>query len=393
MLVYESMSGQSNISAAIIGAGFMGPTHIEALRRLGIPILGVADRSPEEAEKSAARLGLPKGYATVDDLLADPNVTSVHITTPNSLHYSQVCKAIEAGKHVLCEKPLAMTSTESADLVQRAAKSGLVCGVNYNIRFYPMAIEARQRVRSGELGRIFGVRGAYVQDWLLYDTDYNWRVLSAEGGTLRAVADIGTHWLDLVHSITGLEITEVCAELNIVHKNRRRPSGEVQTFTGKEQQIDESALQSIPIETEDQAAILFRFSNGAIGTLWVSQTTAGRKNTLQLEISAQEGAVSWDSEAHPNTLWIGSRKQPNMALAKDPSLLSDAARSFTGYPGGHQEGFPDTFKMCFKSFYDTIRGNQPLNPFASFEDGHRELLLCDAIMKSAQQGGWVKVGA
>lgn len=369
----------------------MGGAHAEALRRLGVDIKGIADATPELSQKAASRYNLPHGYESYEALLADPAVHAVHVTTPNKLHYPQVAQAIAAGKHVLCEKPLAMTSAESADLVAQAANTNLVCGVNYNMRFYPLAIEARQRVRTGAVGRVFGVRGAYVQDWLLYDTDYNWRVLSDEGGSLRAVADIGTHWLDLAQAVTGLEVTAVCAELGIVHPVRKRPTGEVETFTGKESS-PEKQLVPIDIDTEDQAAILLRFDNGAIGSLWVSQTTAGRKNTLQIEVSGQDAALAWDSEESPNSLWIGSRLAPNAQLAKDPSLLTPESRANSGYPGGHQEGYPDTFKNCFRAFYQTIAGETPSAPFATFADGHRELLLCEAIQKSAREGGWVDVG-
>ena len=257
-----------------------------------------------------------------------------------------------AGKHVMCEKPLAMNSRESAELVALAAKTKLAAGVNYNIRYYPLCLQMREMVRSGELGSVFSVCGSYVQDWLLYPTDYNWRVLAEEGGELRAVADIGTHWLDLVHSITGLEVESVCADLATVHPVRQRPKGEVETFSGKTGKP--IATEPVEIKTEDSGCILLQFAGGGRGCLWVSQVTAGRKNCLRLELAGSGGAVAWNSE-QPNELWIGHRERANELLIRDPALVAGAVRPYISFPGGHNEGFPDTFKQCFRAFYGYIR--------------------------------------
>ncbi len=377
--------------AAVVGIGFIGPVHVEALRRLGIPVLGVCGVTPEEARGAAERLGLPKGYASLEEVLADPEVDAVHLAVPNVLHYEMAKKAIAAGKHVLCEKPLAMTAKESAELVELAEASGLVCAVSYNIRFYPLNLEARTRIARGDLGSIHAVNGSYVQDWLLYDTDYNWRVLAEQGGALRAVADIGTHWLDLVCSITGLEVESVFADLHTVHKTRKRPLGEVETFSGKTGGAP-PATEEIPITTEDWAAILLRFANGARGSFHVSQVTAGRKNRLCYEISGANGAFAWDSQS-PNELWIGSRNEANQSLLRDPGLLSDAVRPFANYPGGHNEGFPDAFKQLFRAFYAAVaEGKPPAKPnYPTFADGHREVAFCDAVIESAAQERWIKL--
>jgi predicted dehydrogenase len=299
--------------------------------------------------------------------------------------------ALEAGKHVLCEKPLAMNSKETAELVALAGKHAKqAAGVNYNIRFYPLALEARERVRGGQLGRVLHVTGSYVQDWLLLDTDYNWRVLAAEGGELRAVADIGTHWLDLVHAITGLEVEAVCADLLTVHPVRRRPKGEVETFSGKLGK--EADLEPVSIATEDYGAILLRFKGGARGSLVVSQVTAGRKNSLRFEMAAEKGALAWNSES-PDEIWIGRRGGPNEQLLRDPSILSGPARAAVGVPGGHAEGYADTFKQHFRAFYGYVaKGDfSAPAPFATFLDGHREVVLCEAVLESHRKGGWVRV--
>ena len=381
-----------DIGVAVIGAGFIGPVHVEALKRVGVTITGILGVDDAESNRAAASLELPRAYPSLDAILQDDRVQAVHITTPNRYHFAMASAALQAGKHVMCEKPLAMNSQESAELVKLARRSKRAAGVNYNIRFYPLCLEARDRVRRGDVGDVYSVCGSYVQDWLLLPTDYNWRVLAKEGGQLRAIADIGTHWLDLMHAITGLEVEAVCADLKTVHPVRQRPKGEVQTFKGKEEKV--AATEPVKINTEDFGAVLLRFKGGARGLLWVSQVTAGRKNCLRFEIGGAKTAVAWDSE-EPNTLWIGHRGRPNESLIRDPALVSDAARQFINYPGGHAEGFPDTFKQCFKAFYGYIADGDfsAPPPFATFADGHREIALCEAILASHRQQQWVAVGS
>ena len=380
----------SDIGVAVVGAGFIGPVHVEALRRLGLPVRGILGCDQAESQRAAKSLGLPKAYTSLDEVLADPGVQSVHLAVPNVLHYEFAKRAVAAGKHVMCEKPLAMNAAESAELVELAKGKRLAAGVCYNIRFYPLNLEARERIARGDLGRIFSVNGSYVQDWLLHETDYNWRVLADQGGQLRAVADIGTHWMDLVGSITGLEIEAVLADLSTVHPIRKRPKGEVETFSGKLGGPRET--EPVAITTEDYGCILFRFQGGARGSLWVSQVTAGRKNCIRYEIAGSHSALAWDSQS-PNELWIGHRDQPNESLIRDPALVGPLARGFINYPGGHNEGFPDAFKQCFRSFYNYIAANdyskEPL--FPTFAQGHREVVLCDAILTSHRQQGWVNV--
>ena len=380
----------SRIGVAVVGAGFMGGVHAEALRRAGCEIVGVLGVSEAETTKFAGTVGA-KGYASFGDLLADPAVQSVHVATPNKLHFEMAKAVLEAGKHVLVEKPLAMSAKQTAELVALAAKrKGQAAAVNYNLRFYPLNIEARERVRSGAFGKVHHAVGSYVQDWLLLDTDYNWRVLAGEGGELRAVADIGTHWLDLVHSITGLEAEAVCSDLMTVHPVRRRPKGEVETYSGK--LAKEEDLEPVAVTTEDYGSILIRFKGGARGTLVVSQVTAGRKNCLRYEIAGEKGALYWNSE-NPEELWLGRRSGPNEILMRDPSLLSGPARAAVGVPGGHAEGYADTFKQHFRAFYGYIaKGDfSAPAPFATFADGHREVVLCEAVLESHRKGGWVTI--
>jgi predicted dehydrogenase len=378
------------ITAAIAGTGFIGPVHVEALRRLAVPIAGVLGSTPEKSERARAELGLPRAYRDYDDLLADPAVNVVHLAVPNVLHYDFACRALAAGKHVLCEKPLAMDAKQSADLVARAAASGLQAGVCYNIRYYPLNLHARALLRSGQLGRVLAVHGSYTQDWLLKADDYNWRVLAEHGGELRAVADIGTHWLDLVSAMTGLEVERVFADLSTVHPVRQRPRGEIATFSGgKDAPVEREA---VTITTEDCGNVLLRFAGGAQGSVFVSQVSAGRKNCLRYEIACEHGNIAWNSEA-PESLWIGRRDGPSEQLTRDPGLLATSAAVFANYPGGHVEGFPDTFKQCFRTFYAAVSGEEPGDGpgYPTFTDGHQEVALCEAILASHRCGAWTNV--
>lgn len=378
------------IRAAVIGTGFIGPVHVEALRRLGVEVVGVAGSSPERARPKAEALHIPKVYADWPDLVADPEVNVVHITTPNHLHYPQARAAIEAGKHVVCEKPLAMNSQESAELLRLATEAGIVHAVNHNIRFYPICQEAHARTARGDLGDVYIIRGSYLQDWLFYDTDWNWRLEPDLGGSLRVVADIGTHWLDLTSFITGLRVQAVLADFCTFIPVRKKPAKPMDTFSGKELRPED--YMERPIQTEDYATVLLAYEGGARGVMTVSQVSAGRKNRLAFEIDGSKSALAWDSE-RPNELWIGRRDGPNQVLMKDPSLLTPPAKEFTGCPGGHNEGFPDTFKQLYKAVYRYIRaGNLDVPPdFPTFADGHEEILLCEAIERSAQEHKWVEV--
>ncbi len=378
------------IKVGIVGTGFIGPAHLEGLRRNNIKVVGLAEATPELAQKKAAELGIEKAYPSMEALLADPEINAVHLATPNHLHYPHAKAALLAGKHVICEKPLAMNTTESAELVRLAAELHLVNAINFNLRFYPISQHARSLVQSGELGEVFIMQGSYLQDWLHLPTDWNWRLEPGLGGTLRAVADIGSHWLDLTTFITGLRVESVMADFKTFHPIRKKPAKPVETFTGK--LLTAADYIDQPIKTEDYASILLRYVSGAHGVLTVSQVSAGRKNRLYYEIDGSKSAISFDSERN-NELWIGHRDRPNEILLKDPSLLSPEARSVTSYPGGHNEGFPDTFKQFSAKVYAYIRkGDFTAAPdFPTFADGHYELQLCEAIEASAKENRWVNV--
>ena len=378
----------AGLRAAIIGTGFIGPVHLEALRRLGIPVAGILGSTPDKSIAAAEALGLPHGYADLAQLLADETVDVVHITSPNRLHHPQAAAALAAGRHVMCEKPLAMTSAESADLVARAAAAGVHAGVCYNVRYYPHCLEAAAMVRDGLIGEVRAVIGAVQQDWLLRQTDYNWRVLAEQGGELRAVADIGTHWMDLVTTIVGQRIAAVLADLRTVHPVRQRPVGEVQTFS----QEQAAETEPVSITTDDCGSVLLRFETGIPGNLWVSQVTPGRKYQVRFEIIGSEQTIAWQSE-RPDELWLGSREEGNRLLMRDPGAMGERAAHLSDYPAGHAEGYPDSFKQLFREFYESIAAGLAPDQvqYPTFVDGHSEIVIVDAALKSREAGGWIGV--
>lgn len=378
------------IRVGVIGAGFIGPAHIESLRRLGyVEVVALATSSRESAERKAAALFVPRAYGDYRELVQDPEVDVVQIAASNVHHYPAARAALEAGKHVVCDKPLAMTSAESAELVRLAERSGLVNAVTFNVRFYPVLQHARALIRRGELGPVYLVHGGYWQDWLLLDTDYNWRVEVSQGGAARAIGDIGSHWLDLAQFLTDLPVRGVLADLTTFLPVRRKPARPLETFTTADVE-----RVSVRVETEDAASVLLRLGDAARGVMTVSQVSAGRKNRLVIEVNGARGSVAWDGE-RPNELWTGHRDQPNEVLIKDPALLAEEARSYARYPGGHAEGFADSHTACNRAIYEYIRaggrrsGRAP--DFATFADGHRENVLAERILVSHRERRWVEV--
>ena len=378
----------SEIGAAVIGSGFIGTVHIEALRRLGVQVHGLLGSTPERGAASADRLGVPHAYASLDDLLADERVEVVHVTSPNHLHVPHVTAILDAGRHVVCEKPLALTSTDSSELVRLAAASRRVTAVNFNIRFYALNQHVSEIVRRGDIGDVRLVSGHYFQDWLLLETDWNWRLEPDLGGMLRAVGDIGSHWLDLVSFMTGLRVTEVMADLTTFIPMRHQPSGPVETFSTERS----AATVAREIGTEDVATILLRFENGARGTVAISQLSPGRKNSLEYQIDGSRSAVAWDSE-QPDQLWIGHREAANQILLRNPALLGELGQAAATLPGGHVEGFADTFRALFRAVYTDVAAGGPADrpAYPTFADGHDEMLVGDAVARSARDGRWTAV--
>jgi predicted dehydrogenase len=376
------MRDTRELRAGVVGTGFIGVVHVDALRRLGVEVTGVVGSTPERARAK----GIAPVYESYEALLADDHVDVVHLTTPNHLHYPQVKEALAAGKHVVCEKPLALTAAESGELLELAERSGLVHCTNFNIRFYPMVQEVRARVRDGTIGQIYNVHGGYLQDWLLLDTDWNWRLEPDKGGELRAIGDIGSHWLDLVQFTTGLEIEAVFADLATAIAVRRRPAGEVETYAavGDVERVD------APMSTEDFAHVLLRFRGGARGSAVVSQVSAGRKNSLRFEIDGSAGSLAWDAEDNER-LWRGRRGAPNEVLHRDPALLSPEAAALTHLPAAHGEGFADTFRELYRAVYRSVAAGEPGDDYPTFRAGHVENVLAEAVARSSREQRWVEV--
>ena len=378
----------SEIGAAVVGTGFIGVVHVEALRRLGVQLHGVVGSSHDRAAARSRELGLPAAYESFQAMLDDRRVEVVHITSPNHLHHEQTKAALQAGKHVVCEKPLAMTSQQSAELVQLAEATGRVHAVNFNIRFYPVLQHVRGLIEENGLGAVRLVSGHYLQDWLLLDTDWNWRLEPELGGDLRAVSDIGSHWMDLTTFLTGQRIASVMADLTTFIKTRHQPAGPVETFA-----TDRSARTvAREIHTEDCATILLRYEGGARGALTVSQVSAGRKNSLVFEIDGAENAAGWSSE-RPEELWIGHRGRANELILRDPAIMNEKGRKASYLPGGHAEGFDDTFKALYAAVYGAVAVGKPAISagYPTFADGHDEMLVCEAVARSAREGRWVDV--
>ncbi len=378
------------LNVGVIGTGFIGPAHIEALRRTGLAdVVALADINADVAKAKAEELSVPQSYGDYKALLAEPDIDIVHICTPNNLHFSMSKEAMEAGKHVVCEKPLAMDSAEAEELIRVAKATGVVNAIHFNIRFYPVIHHVKAMIESGELGEILAVNGSYQQDWLFYETDYNWRLEPEYSGDSRAIADIGSHWLDSVEFMTGLKVEKVCADFATFHPIRKKPLKPLETYSGKLLTPEDYA--DVPIGTEDYATVLLRFEGKAHGSLTVNQVAAGRKNRCYFEIYGSKKSAIIDTE-RCNEVWIGRRDGNNELLLRDPSLLQPSARAIASFPGGHNEGFPDTSKQLFKKLYSYIlNGRSGAVEYPTFEAGARELVLCERIVDSARKDSWVEI--
>ncbi|ANE74376.1 Gfo/Idh/MocA family protein [Dickeya solani] len=382
------------INVGIIGSGFIGPAHIDAIRRLGfVNVVALCDSTLALAQEKARQLAIPHAYGDVDALLNHPGLDVVHNCTPNYLHAAINRKVMLAGKHIFSEKPLCMTSEEARELVALAQEKGIVHGVSFVYRHFAMVQQAASMIRRETLGRLFAVHGGYLQDWMLYETDYNWRVDAAKGGLSRTVADIGSHWCDTIQFVTGRKIVEVMADLATVYPTRKASRHAAATFGGPDAATE---YEDKPVTTEDFAAILLRFDDDSRGSLTVSQVSAGRKNRLHFEINGGRASLAWDQEL-PQNLWIGQRDRPNQLLCDDPTLMNADVSSQAHFPGGHIEGWPDAFKNMMLRFYSYIReGKQPqVDPcdFATFHDGATIMFIIDAIVRSHREQRWIAIPA
>ncbi len=379
------------IRTAVIGAGFMGKVHAEMIRRLGVvELAAVAGVSDAEAKSFGESVGVENVTSNYKTILADKSIDAVHVCTPNNLHYPISLEALKAGKAVLCEKPLTMNVAEAKKLVDLAKKTGLPNCVNHNLRYYPVLQHLRQIIANGELGEILMVHGRYSQDWLLFDTDYNWRVEAKEGGKLRCMGDIGSHWMDMIQHLTGQKITALCAELETFFKTRKKPRQAVEAFANKLGTAAE--FDEIKVDTDDYGAVMLHLGKRARGAFTVSQMSAGCKNSFQVEIFGTKSGAIWNQE-RPDELWLGERNAPNHLLLKDPSLLDPKARSFADLPGGHSEGYDDAHKQVYKRFYKRVADPKAPIDYPTFADGLWGMQLLEKVLESSKKKAWVKTGA
>lgn len=381
----------NQIHVGIIGVGFIGVSHIEGLLRLGfIRIVAVADTNYEAAKRCAARFGIARCYEDYHDLIADPEIESVHNCTPNFLHREINLEIIQADKHIFSEKPLALSSAETAELLDALDRHPRVIdGMNFCYRFNPLIQDAKNRIGKGEIGRPLLVHGSYLQDWMLYESDYNWRVEPEYCGPSRAVSDIGSHWMDLAQVLLNARIVEVCAQTLIVYPTRKKPVRQVETFARAD-----SETTDVEVKTEDYAGVLVRFENGTAGSFNCSQVSAGRKCYIEIEIDGSLSSLAWQHQ-QGDRMWKGHRDAPNEEVLRNPLLMTAEAQQYTTLAAGHPEGWNDAFKNALSSFYSYVRsgesrGEAPCD-FATFSDGHYLLLLAEAILKSAREKRWVKI--
>jgi len=353
------------IRAGIIGTGFMGRVHARAIGRAGGTVAGVVGSSPESSRAAAGRLGAERTTETVEQLLAG-DVDVVHVCTPNATHGPLVRAVLAAGKHVVCEKPLAVDPAEAEHLARLAAEAGVTATVPFIYRFYPMVRAARARVADGSTGPVRLVHGSYLQDWLAADTDDNWRVEADAGGPSRAFADIGVHWCDLVEFVTGQRIARVAARTAIA----------VPARAGR------------PVTTEDAAVVLFETDGGALGNVTISQVTPGRKNRLWFSVDGATESLAFDQE-QPDSLWVGAQ-DINRQLLRGAASASGAAARYTNVPAGHPQGYQDCFDAFVADTYAALAGPAP-DGLPTFADGLRAARITAAVLDSAQRQTWVTV--
>lgn len=380
------------IKCGIIGMGYIGVSHVEAIRRIGFAeLVAVADVNYELAKEKAEEYFIPKCYATVDEILADDEIEVVHNCTPNFLHLEVNEKIIKAGKHVFSEKPLGKTSEESGRMLELLKENpGVVAAVNFNYRMNPLVQEMKNRIKKGEIGVPRLVHGSYLQDWLLYETDYNWRLEPEVCGPSRCIADIGSHWMDAVQTVTGAKIVEVCADLATIIPVRKKPKTQVETFSIN----TDTEYEDRVITTEDYGAVLFKMDNGARGVFYVSEVSAGRGCYFNFEIDGSKASLYWNQET-ADQMWMGFRDKDNLHIMRNPNNMTAEAKQYSYLAKGHPEGWNDAFKNSIYSFYKYIAdGKVPgkdVGDFATFEDGHYLIRLTEAILKSNETRQWIKI--
>jgi predicted dehydrogenase len=374
------------LRVAIAGTGFIGTVHARSARLAGAHLVGVAASTPERAEAAARELGAERGFASAEELVVADGVDVVHICTPNHLHRSLAEAALAAGKHVICEKPLALDADGALHLTHAAAAAAAHAAVPFVYRYYPTVREARERVRAGTTGPLRLLHGTYLQDWLTSPDDDNWRVEARLGGASRAFADIGSHWCDLAEFVSGHRIARLCARTVVAVPERRRGPARAAFDRG-----DGNLGDLRPVDTEDAALVMFETDQGAFGSVVISQLSAGRKNRLWLELDGADEALAFDQE-NPETLWSG-RREATTLVQRDAATLSPPAARLSTLPAGHPQGYADCFDGFVRDMYDAVRTGTPVDGLPLFADGLRAARLTEAVLASAAAEAWVDVAA
>jgi predicted dehydrogenase len=377
------------LRTAIIGMGYIGASHIDAVRRIAeCELYAVADANSELARKKAELYGVPRCYDSVEALLADPDIEVVHNCTPNNLHTAVNKAVISSGRHLLSEKPLALNYHEAEELLEHSRKNPVSrAAVNFNYRMNPMVQEMRRRIAKGAAGEVLAVSGFYLQDWLLYDTDYSWRLEPEIAGPSCCIADIGSHWMDMVQHVTGLTITEVMADLRTVYPRRKKPLTQTETFSTN----SGKAYELVDVRNEDYGSVLFHLSNGAAGAFTVSEVSAGHGCYFQVEIDGSKTSLMWNQEQN-DRLWIGRRNAENSLFIRDPACVSPEVLEHTNLAKGHPEGWNDAFTGNIRSFYRHITGGGKAKAdFATLEEAARIVKLTEACVESHRRRSWVSV--
>jgi len=368
------------IRTAVVGIGFVGIAHIEAIRRLGnVEVVAICSRN--NVQQKAKDLFVEHSYTNYKLMIDEQCLDFIHICTPNNTHFEIAKYAIAKGVNIMLEKPMTFNSDEAKELFTLAKEANIIHAVNFHNRLYPACAYIKDIISKGTLGEVISIHGMYVQDWLLYDTDYSWRLNVEESGSTRTIADIGSHWIDLVEYMSGLRVEAVLADFKTVYPIRKKAVGDVQTFST----VKAEAYEDIKIETEDIASLLFRLSNGAIGNAFFSQMCAGKKNKIELLISGTKATVEWSLDTHSNVT-VGYRDKPSKVIPKDHLMMKNVSGMFD-YPAGHTEGYPDAFKQVFKQIYSNVEKPS----YASFYDGYRQMVINEKIYESAKLESWVSI--
>jgi predicted dehydrogenase len=381
----------NTLKVGLIGTGYIGLVHLEMLRRLvGVEVLAVADTNRELAARAAEKLGIPRVYTGTDELIADQEIDVVHNCAPNCVHFEINRRAILAGKEVLSEKPLSLNAQESAELVALAKKHRSLTGINFCYRYYPVVQEAAARARRGDLGEVRAFVGHFLQDWLFFETDYSWRLDPKIAGPANVIADLGSHWCDLVQFITGHKIAEVMAELHTCLPKRRKPTTGPLSFSTQKA----AEYEDVEVKLDDYAALFIRLDNGARGNFTTCQVAAGRKVDIELQVFGSKESYAW-SHVHPNALWVGHRDSGNEIFYESSGLQAEGTGKYAALPTGHPMGYHDAVYNLFRDYYEALRAKRDGRPYAvhfpDFETGHEEMCVIGAAVESHKMGRWVKV--